>query len=196
MRVVSRVEGGGKGRAGSVAGTVAQERAVRRTGMRSSTIVGLRDSGEKGFALPEDVRHFSRGDRQTCFSVYLSLSLCSCSSDGVCSLELCSVGAVLVLRWCSVGVVLVQRWCSSPLLDVAALVQRRWCFGAALVHSRCCFGAALVQRWCSVGVVLVQRWCSVGCRPPVLQASVPTELVFSSSAAFTRLPSCRPPVLL
>ena len=75
MRVVSRVEGGGKGRAGSVAGTVAQERAVRRTGMRSSTIVGLRDSGEQGFALPEDVRHFSRGDRQTCFSVSLSLSL-------------------------------------------------------------------------------------------------------------------------
>ena len=124
MRVVSRVEGGGKGRAGSVAGTVAQERAVRRTGMRSSTIVGLRDSGEQGFALPEDVRHFSRGDRQTCFSVYLFLSLCSCSSDGVCSHELCSVGAVLVLRWCSVGVVLMQRWCSSPLLDVAALVPQ------------------------------------------------------------------------
>ena len=100
MRVVSRVEGGGKGRAGSVAGTVAQERAVRRTGMRSSTIVGLRDSGEQGFALPENVRHFSRGDRQTCFSVYLSLSL----SAAVVQTEfVLSSYAASVLCWCCVG---------------------------------------------------------------------------------------------
>ena len=112
MWVVSRVEGGGKGRAGSVAGTVAQERAVRRTGMRSSTIVGLRDSGEQGFALPEDVRHFSRGDRQTCFSVYLSLSLCSCSFRR-------SLFSRAMQRRCCVGV---------------ALVQRRCCFSAALVQ--------------------------------------------------------------